>query len=408
MKIFKLLINLYLKLYVKLNIILIKIKIIYLQLYFIMRRIILNLTLSKISIPSHAKHIGSAANQLPKVCSATLPSVGTAEHKILIILSILSSIFFQYCFFKKLYYWIFKIQYIINNIDLVINKINENINNISYINIVIILLFIIYFFLITHRALIIVKLFKLSLIKSLLIKFILNYNEDLNLIIKEMLNDKDNSSLPSNSSSSYSTSKEIIEEDIDFDKDSESIEIETEKHKELMKSIEFENFNDITQKEQSNYIYQQMYNKAIEPNQPLIDWLIISTLNNTNGNKSDIDDYINSNLNVIQKEERDSQLMTHAFERTRPYPIKRIDPSPYAFPAYMPMKKRMDEWESQELIDAMNVMKNETENINALQQVDACFAPEGTEGTEGTEGSIAENKNVLQEQEQNSESSTET
>ena len=104
MKIFKLLINLYLKLYVKLNIILIKIKIIYLQLYFIIRRLILNLTLSKLSIPSHAKHAGSAADQLPKVCSATLPSVGTAEHKILIILSILSSIFFQYCFFKKLYY----------------------------------------------------------------------------------------------------------------------------------------------------------------------------------------------------------------------------------------------------------------------------------------------------------------
>jgi len=56
--------------------------------------------------------------------------------------------------------------------------------------------------------------------------------------------------------------------------------------------------------------------------------------------------------------------MSHAFERTRPYPIKRIDPSPYAFPVYMPMKRPMDEWESQELIDAINKEKSKNEENN--------------------------------------------
>jgi hypothetical protein len=331
--------SLYLKLYIKLNIILTKIKIIYL--YFI--RII---------------YIWSAGSWS------------------IIILPILSSIFFQYCLIKKLYYWILKIKYIINNIDLFIDKINEYINYISY-NIFIILLSIIFFLLIilllklivsnlkkNKIISIIITIFKIFLKKSVLIKIILNYNEELNLINKEMLNYKDNSSLFSNSSSSYSNLKKATEEDIDFDTDSELIEIETDKHKELMKPIEFKNFNDLTQEEQSKYIYQKMYNKAIEPNQPLIDWLITSTLNNTNGSKLEIDAYINSNLNIIQKEERDSQLMTHAFERTRPYPIKKIDPSPYAFPAYMSMKRHMDEWESQELIDAMNETKDIQEYMN--------------------------------------------
>jgi hypothetical protein len=181
------------------------------------------------------------------------------------------------------------------------------------------------------------------LIKNLIFKCIFYYNEDLTFIIKEMFNDKDIQENISNSSS---------------DNESEIIELETEEHKESMKPINFDNFNNLTQKEKNNYIYQKMYNKAIEPNQGLIDWLINSTINNTNGNKSDIDAYIDSNLNIIQKGERESQLMSHAFERTRPYPIKKIDPSPYAFPAYMPMKKGMDDWEYQEFIDAMNETKN--------------------------------------------------
>jgi len=147
------------------------------------------------------------------------------------------------------------------------------------------------------------------------------------------------------------------------DTDSDIIEIETEEHKESMKPIYFENFKNLSQKEKFNYIYQKMYNKAIDPNKYLIEWLINSTLNNTNGNKLEIDNYIEINLNKIQKNERESQLMSHAFERTRPYPITRIDPSPHAFPVYMPMKKDMDDWDSQELIDAMNNINKEYEEI---------------------------------------------
>jgi len=298
----------------------------------------------------------------------------------LVTLSIFFIVFYQYCLIRKLFNLIFKFIFIIEKISLSIYIISDNLNYIFYIKILIILLFLILLFLMKKNLINIfnsilyykiklinwinnkifnsknknkifniikffnkITIFKLSFIKSLL--YFLNEDED--LIIKEVL---DNSSLHSKSSKSET--------------DSDIIENETEEHKELMKPIEFKNFKDITQKEQSNYIYQKMYNKAIEPNQFLIDWLVNSTLNNTNGNKSDIDDYINSNLNIIQKKERESQLMSHAFERTRPYPIKRIDPSPYAFPVYMPMKRPMDEWESQELIDAINKEKSKNEENN--------------------------------------------
>jgi hypothetical protein len=86
----------------------------------------------------------------------------------------------------------------------------------------------------------------------LIFKYFFNYNDDLIFIVKEMLND-----LEENNSNS--------------DNESEIIELQTEEHKESMKPLNFDNFNNLNQKEKSNYIYQQMYNKAIEPNQPLID-----------------------------------------------------------------------------------------------------------------------------------------
>jgi hypothetical protein len=98
--------------------------------------------------------------------------------------------------------------------------------------------------------------YKLSLLKSLLIKYFINYNEDLLIIIKEMINNNSDSILSSKSNS---------------DTESDIIEIETEEHKESMKPIYFENFKNLTQKEKINYIYQKMYYKAIDPNQFLID-----------------------------------------------------------------------------------------------------------------------------------------
>jgi hypothetical protein len=103
-----------------------------------------------------------------------------------------------------------------------------------------------------------INFFKLSFIKKIIFKCIINYifNDNLTFIIKEMLIDKDIDDNLSNTSS---------------DKESEVIELETEEHKESMKAINFDNFKNLTSKEQNNYIYQKMYNKAIDPNQPLID-----------------------------------------------------------------------------------------------------------------------------------------
>jgi hypothetical protein len=102
-----------------------------------------------------------------------------------------------------------------------------------------------------------------------------------------------------------------------------------------------------------------MIEKGIEPNQPLTDWFATASLKNTNGSQLEVDAFIENNLNILIKNEREAQLKTHAFERFKPFFKHKIKNDPNSFPSIIPIPNTMSEYEIQELTDAFNKEKND-------------------------------------------------
>lgn len=99
----------------------------------------------------------------------------------------------------------------------------------------------------------------------------------------------------------------------------------------------FNDFNTLNLKEKQEYLKLKFFNKAIEPNIPFLDWFI-QLLFKTDGSQVIVDTVIDTNLNSIQKIEREAQLNNHAFFRIRPFLINKIDESPMANPNIIPYK----------------------------------------------------------------------
>lgn len=53
-----------------------------------------------------------------------------------------------------------------------------------------------------------------------------------------------------------------------------------------------------------------------------------------------MDDLIETNLNSIQKIERNAQLNNHAFFRIKPFLLNKTDRSPIAYPDTIPVSKK--------------------------------------------------------------------
>lgn len=127
---------------------------------------------------------------------------------------------------------------------------------------------------------------------------------------------------------------------------------------EIISSLTFDNFYNVSKIEQINYIHNKMINKGIDPNQPLTDWFISATLKNTNCTQIEVDSYIELNLNLILKNQREAQLNTHAFERVKPFLIHKTNQEPNTFPNVIPISNIMSEYEIQEFIDAIDKEKD--------------------------------------------------
>nr|QCI56429.1 hypothetical protein [Hypsizygus marmoreus]QKJ80207.1 hypothetical protein [Hypsizygus marmoreus] len=97
------------------------------------------------------------------------------------------------------------------------------------------------------------------------------------------------------------------------------------------------NFNTLNLNQKYEYLKEKFYNKAIEPNIPFLDWFI-QLLLQTDGTQIKIDNIIETNLNNIQKLERNTQLNSHAFIRIRPFLVNREDNSLTANPNIVPYK----------------------------------------------------------------------
>lgn len=137
--------------------------------------------------------------------------------------------------------------------------------------------------------------------------------------------------------------------------------------------LNFYNFNNVLSMDKINYINKKMTNKGIDPNQPLTDWFISAALKNTNGTQLEVDAFVETNLNIILKNQREAQLNTHAFDRFKPFLIHRLNQEPNTFPSIIPISKIMSEYETQEIIDAFNKekdikeLKEEIESYNKLE-----------------------------------------
>lgn len=104
-------------------------------------------------------------------------------------------------------------------------------------------------------------------------------------------------------------------------------------------NIKFSDFNqELNLEEKYHYLKYKFYNKGIDHNIPYLDWFI-NLLDKTEGNKTNIDNIIEFNLNQILKMERDTQLNNLAFFRTKPFLINKFDHSPIAYPNIIPVFK---------------------------------------------------------------------
>jgi len=99
------------------------------------------------------------------------------------------------------------------------------------------------------------------------------------------------------------------------------------------------NFNTLSLTEKYNYLKLKFFNKAIEPNIPFLDWFV-QLLVNTDGSINNVDHLIETNLNAIQKIERETQLNSHSFSRIKPFLINRTDISSTKFPNMIPYKNK--------------------------------------------------------------------
>jgi hypothetical protein len=76
--------------------------------------------------------------------------------------------------------------------------------------------------------------------------------------------------------------------------------------------------------------------KGLDINPFLMDYFITSILNNTSGNRNDVYNFLNTNLNSILNSRRNTQLNNNSFFRVRPFLLNNSNTS--LFPNELPFK----------------------------------------------------------------------
>lgn len=219
------------------------------------------------------------------------------------------------------------------------------IKGIKYINIIIILY---YIFNLLFKGLLVEELLLIFYSNNLL--NLINFN---NIKFSFLGDESIDNSIPKNNNfnsqnsiirrEELSTSNENISNNIlDNPNDSDISSLKSDLSEEYFsqESTEsFENFNNKSLNFKYKYLKRKFFNKAIEYNIPFLDWFI-ELLNKNEGNKSKVDDLIETNLNSIQKIERNAQLNNHAFFRIKPFLLNKTDRSPIAYPDTIPVSKK--------------------------------------------------------------------
>jgi len=121
----------------------------------------------------------------------------------------------------------------------------------------------------------------------------------------------------------------------------------------VTEEIKFLNFKDLSIEDKRTYIINQYENKGMKPTFYTINWLSDKVLSNTDGNKNNVDIFINNYLNQILNLERDTQLKSFSFHRDKPFLRHLVYKTPLEYPHVIPSNKNISEFEESELKDAL-------------------------------------------------------
>jgi hypothetical protein len=113
----------------------------------------------------------------------------------------------------------------------------------------------------------------------------------------------------------------------------------------VTEEIKFLNFKDLSIEDKKSYVLNHYENKGLTPTFYTINWLTDKVQSNTDGNKYNVDIFINNYLNQILKLERDTQLKSFAFHRDKPFLRHLVYKTPLEYPYVIPAKKNISEFE---------------------------------------------------------------
>ena len=136
------------------------------------------------------------------------------------------------------------------------------------------------------------------------------------------------------------------------------------------------NFKNITVHNKNKYISNMIESKGLDINPFLINYFIEAILNNTSGNKIDVDNFLNTNLNTIMNDQRNLQLNKHSYVRYKPFLLNNSTTSyNSSILPYIP-----DDAFAYELKEELEAMKeaqitatNEVKNNNELTETSKTF-----------------------------------
>lgn len=186
----------------------------------------------------------------------------------------------------------------------------------------------------------------LGLIKIIIQSF--NYREDKFSSI---------STLPKLMSSDLVFKREVVSlegnVDSDIELQSNLLNSPTSEENLATEDINFNNFTDLRNEDKRSYLINKYENKGMTPTFYIISWLSDKIQSNTDGNKQNVDIFIENYLNEILNLERETQLKSFAFHREKPFLRHLIYKTPLEYPYVIPANNNMSEFEMSELKDAM-------------------------------------------------------
>jgi hypothetical protein len=106
---------------------------------------------------------------------------------------------------------------------------------------------------------------------------------------------------------------------------------------EKIETINFTNFNNLSPQERHTYVESKIKLKGLDSNNYLVEYFIKAILKNVeSGSQLDVENYLNKDLDILLKDNRNVQLNKNSFVRITPFLLNNSNNS--GFPSVVPYK----------------------------------------------------------------------